>query len=928
MPVTPALFGSRVAVRVFTSFVLAAILPLSIVAALVLTQVSWTLERQAQRTLDEASNAIGQQLLDRLLIADDVVRNLSVGSQISESIALAGVQLVDESRPTLIFGDAFTVPAFRDSDSARSNLLVQVSDQEYEIFLMHRTESGAIIGKVDEAYLWEASTLLPYAMELCVVDDVSRTFLHCTTELTDDAKQHVISNVLEPTPGDFSWSSDEGTVIASHWQLFLPSRFATTPWSIIVSQPEDVALEALSTFNRVFPTVVAVSLILTLLLAAIQIRRIMNPLSSLVSGTRRIANRDFSAPIELNGQNEFRQLAEAMNDMAVRLGSQFETITALAEIDRIILSSQSIREVLERILERSIAIAPDCCVSVLLIDPDKHDRAQLFSRLPNKKYESLHSRLELTRKTLTWLAGVGAGSAAAPGWIREQIPELPALRDANSSFVIPVFRADELRGAMIVQMSGDQRLDPHTHSRLAELAGRLAVAVSAADHESELFRRAHFDALTGLPNRQLCFDRLYQALAQARRDEHKLAVLFVDLDRFKNINDSHGHSLGDDLLREVALRLSASVRETDTVARLGGDEYVVILPHIDGVFEVETIVQKIVSLLERPFFFNDREVSISASIGVTIFPDDATDADSLLQKADTAMYAAKDTGRARIEFFEEEMDRSLKERLTMQEDLRDACRKGQFSLVYQAQLDLETGRLACMEALMRWHHPQRGAISPSVFIPVMEDMGIIGKVGRWVLETAITTFAGWRAEGLDLPRISVNVSGKQLVEDDLEAFLVELLRRHSFEGHNLEVELTEHCLIEDFEHTNDLLHRLSSHGIRVAVDDFGTGYSSLGYLHGLRFDALKIDRAFVQGLPSEKSVAIVEAVLAVARALDKEVIAEGIDAEHQRMKLVELGCRIGQGYLLSVPIPADEVMEWSARLDQTSVIEKLVAMHG
>jgi EAL domain-containing protein (putative c-di-GMP-specific phosphodiesterase class I) len=207
-------------------------------------------------------------------------------------------------------------------------------------------------------------------------------------------------------------------------------------------------------------------------------------------------------------------------------------------------------------------------------------------------------------------------------------------------------------------------------------------------------------------------------------------------------------------------------------------------------------------------------------------------------------------------------------------------------------------------------------------------MGMIGDVGRWVIEQALRNYAGWCAEGLQLPRISINVSGKQLTETDFENFLIGQLNRHGLAGHNLEIELTEHCLVEEFDRTNALLGRLAEHGIRVAIDDFGTGYSSLGYLQGLQFDSLKIDRAFVQGLPSNKSVAIVEAVLAVANALGKEVIAEGIDANRQRVKLIDLGCQIGQGFLLSIPIPADEVLEWSLRLDQTSVIHKLIAAQG
>jgi diguanylate cyclase (GGDEF)-like protein len=926
--IEPRIFGTKVALRVFASFVLAAVVPLAVVAGLVSTQVAWTLERQAQRKLDDAGSSIGQQLLDRLLIVDDALRSLPSMSEPGESTAIESAQLVVDGEVRTLLGEPFAAPAMRDDDAQRSTLLVQAEHGSHEIFVSRPSGRGAVIGKIDASYLWEASTLVPYAMNLCVIDTITRAFLYCTEPLEPAASEVVLAEVVEPSTGQLRWSGEDGEMMASHWQLFLPSRFETVPWSIVVAQPVAEALAPLAAFNQVFPTVVALSVALTLLLSAVQIRRIMQPLRSLVSGTKRIAGSDFRTRVELEGRNEFTELADALNQMTEKLGSQFDTITALAEIDRIILSSHSISDVIEKVLDRAAGLSPEYCISVLLIDPDKQERAQLYSRVPGDRVGTVHTRLTLQDSARAWFAGIAAGGVADPDWLRRQIEELPVLKEARAAVATPVFRNDELRGALIAQTKRSEAFADEEHDCLVELASRLAVALSAADHESELFRRAHFDALTGLPNRQLCFDRLYQAVAQARREQHQLAVLFIDLDRFKNVNDSLGHGLGDELLKEAALRLAASVRDTDTVARLGGDEYVVILPHINGSLEVQTIVDKIYALFSRPFSFDGQEVTVGASIGVTIFPADATDADTLLQKADTAMYSAKDGGRGRVRYFEEEMDRSLQERLQMQRDLRAAFQRGEFHLAYQSQLDLQSGELICMEALLRWNHPRHGAISPASFVPILEEMGTIGAVGRWVVETALRDFAGWRAQGLELPRIAVNVSGQQFAEDGLEAFLVDQLDRHGFEGQHLELELTEHCLIADFERTNEILNRIGQHGIRVAIDDFGTGYSSLGYLQSLRFDCLKVDRAFVQGLPGDKSVAIIEAVLAVAKALGKEVIAEGIDAERQRLKLVDLGCRIGQGYLLSFPIPEAEVMEWSRCLDQTSVIQKLVAMQG
>ena len=921
------LHGTRVARRVLVSFAVAAIAPLALTAGLVLTRVSSTMEEQSVQRLDEVSAAVGQQLLARLLILDDALRQLTAGPPPTESTTFDAITIELQGRSQVMFGEAFDYPALPDELPARSIVMAQAGDGRADVLLARRAGDGIVIGRIRPDYLWTAATMLPYAMDLCVYSEAGLQ-LYCTAQLPADGESALLAAFEKSSRERLRWTGDEGEVTASSWQLFLPSRFEADPWHIVVSQPLAIATEALASFHGLFPLIMAASLALSLLLGSIQVRRIMQPLQSLVDGTRRIAERDFSAPIALSGRNEFTDLATAMNDMAGSLERQFETISALAEIDQLILTSQSITVVVERIIERASAMSPDCCISVLLIDPDKRDRGELNSRLPGQDGNLLRDRVSLNAPTLRWLADVASGGTVNAAWLRERLPALPATAGADSVIVAPIFRADELRGALIAQVPSEPALAPSDRARLFDLAGRLSVALAASEHEAELFQRAHFDALTGLPNRQLFFDRLCQATAQARREEYKLALLFIDLDRFKSVNDSMGHALGDELLKETAFRLSAAVRETDTVARLGGDEYVVILPHIGSVLDVEAIMEKIVAMLARPFRIDEREANVTASIGVAIFPDDAADAESLLQNADTAMYAAKDTGRARIEFFEAEMERSIKERLQMQQELREAFRNREFYLAYQAQLELVKGKLVCMEALIRWHHPARGAVPPNTFIPILEEMGLIGEVGRWIISTALADYAAWRADGLQLPRLAINLSGRQLVENDLEPFLLEQLAANGLDGDNLELELTEHCLVEDFDRTNVILSRLSGHGIRIAIDDFGTGYSSLGYLQRLQFDTLKIDQAFVRGLPAAKSTAIVEAVIGVANALGKTVVAEGVDSDRKRQKLIELGCRVGQGYLLSVPIPAEDVLEWCARLDESSVIEKLVAQNG
>jgi diguanylate cyclase (GGDEF)-like protein len=479
------------------------------------------------------------------------------------------------------------------------------------------------------------------------------------------------------------------------------------------------------------------------------------------------------------------------------------------------------------------------------------------------------------------------------------------------TLMFPIVTGEELAGALALGFSAARRdCDPDEAQAARALADRLGAAVSAAEREAELFSRAHFDPLTNLPNRQLCRDRLAQTLAQARRNKHELAVLFLDLDHFKTINDSLGHSAGDLLLREVGSRLLDCVGDTDTVARLGGDEFIVILPQIAGPTEIEAVVKKIVVSLGRSIEIDGKLVFVTVSIGVTRFPQDGETVDSLLQKADAAMYDAKTTGRSRYVFFTSEIAERTTARLELETDLSIALKNGEFALRYQPQLALATGEVLCVEALLRWIHPRRGAIFPSVFVPILEEIGLIDSVGEWALETALQQLREWRADGLPLQKIAINISARQLRRPGSAGRVIDLLRTYEIPAHRLDLEITESVFLEDMELSNATLHELRDVGVQISIDDFGTGYSSFRYLRDLQFDAVKIDRAFVSDLSDHRAVAIAKAIVAVARTLEKAVVAEGVETDIQLARLRALGVDGAQGYLISRPLEAADLAHW------------------
>jgi diguanylate cyclase (GGDEF)-like protein/PAS domain S-box-containing protein len=428
--------------------------------------------------------------------------------------------------------------------------------------------------------------------------------------------------------------------------------------------------------------------------------------------------------------------------------------------------------------------------------------------------------------------------------------------------------------------------------------------------ERQILHLAHHDTLTQLPNRVNLLARLELAMTSARREQQALAMLFIDMDRFKNINDTLGHQVGDGLLMAVGQRLRALVRDCDMVARLGGDEFVVVLTGIghDGERAAAAVAGKVMAELGRPYQVRGHVLHSTPSIGIAQFPADGGDADTLMKNADTAMYHAKSAGRNNFQFFEPAMNQASAERLLLEDGLRTAIANRELSLHYQPQLDLPTGRVVGLEALLRWNHPVMGMVPPLKFIPVAEDTGQIEAIGLWVLEQALTQIAVWRMAGHDDLRVAVNLSAHQLRDSQFTERVSQALLLHDLPGEALELEITESVAMRDPAQTAELLRQLRRHGVALAIDDFGTGYSSLSYLKRLPLSCLKLDRSFVMDIESDPNdAAICTATIQLAHSLGLGVVAEGVETAVQLEFLRRLGCDIVQGYYISKPLPAAEM---------------------
>jgi diguanylate cyclase len=426
-----------------------------------------------------------------------------------------------------------------------------------------------------------------------------------------------------------------------------------------------------------------------------------------------------------------------------------------------------------------------------------------------------------------------------------------------------------------------------------------AMAAEVKDEQAKLHRQANYDALTGLPNRMMAFERITQEIRRAARTGERFAVYFIDLDNFKNINDSLGHAAGDELLVAIGARLQATLRASDTVARLGGDEFLVLAPDVTDELQVKSVAERLLAAIAEPLELSGRRVVAQCSIGIALFPDSADTVEALMVNADEAMYQAKTQSHGSAIFFTEEMSARMHERMRLEEDLEQAIARGQLELHFQPMVVAASETHHGAEVLLRWRHPERGYIAPAQFVPIAEASGDIVRIGDWVLEEACRAWTLWRTQGIDPGVLAVNVSRVQF-RKRLSARVAELLAAHGMPPERLELEITESVLLDDHPEVADELARLRAMKVRLSLDDFGTGYSSLSYLKRFRFDVLKIDRSFIAGLPeSADDVSVVNAIFAMAHGLDLRVVAEGVERRSQLEFIRGRRCDFAQGWLFS-----------------------------
>jgi diguanylate cyclase (GGDEF)-like protein len=927
------IFTRGVGRRILGFFLLAALLPVIFTALLAYNEVGRGLESDVRENLREHSKAYGIEIRSRLSRASDKAESIiRIFENNGPSAVADRTYLLDSFEAIwLISGNHSAFPIHGDHTgridmssidfghlAAGKSQLLEVTDVAVDDLILLR---GVNIGDPNETIfvfrlnaekIWGPGENLPYLTDYCMFSATGAS-LYCTKAMDPNIRNKIQSDRESRRSRPTRWRDGEEEQFAAQWQLLLDVSFKHSPIGIVSSQPVGYAMLPSAEFRRVFAPALAIVIILVAALSFSFVGQSLVPLQRLTMVARQYAAGELSVRARVKTGDEFESLADAFNNMAARLDRQIATLKAMSSVDRQILAGAAFEEVSEDVIGHLIELTGFQVAAVIAKDSDAPSWAKMISWCQD---EFVHERIALPREL-------------GYQWCQPRQVALAEIEAKNAPYkerflsyglayvvIIPVVLNNDLKGILLLGSESSFEMKGGRLQRCIDLAGRLAVALASVEREEALYRQAHFDELTGLPNRQLLKDRLDQQVAHARREDQCGAMLFLDLDRFKEVNDVFGHSVGDIILVQAAERLIAEVRDTDTVARLGGDEFVIVMPNFSRDNSLRMMASRLLSRLSEAFSVHGAEHFLSASIGIVVFPDDGDSVETLLKNADAAMYRAKDAGRSRFEFFSKKLNAESRRKIDLERDLRRAADNNELELHYQPQFDLADGNICGAEALLRWEHDELGYVSPGEFIQLAEDSGLIVEMGRWVVDRTCADLRAILDMGLHPGSMSINVSARQLREASFPSDVLDALQRHDILPAYLLLEITETAVAQNRDTAIDILNVLREAGVQVAIDDFGTGYSSLSYLQHMPFDLIKIDKSFIDligaGGSSEK---ICRTIIKMAHELGRKAVAEGVENREQANFLIENHCDYVQGYYYSHPLPEDEFLAFVEKQD-------------
>ncbi len=904
-----AFLKTRLGRRLFVAFAWAAMTPIGVLALLSWVQVGDELHRQSRDRLHQAARASGMRIIEKLNAVEAELADTSFEDRhprFLDRIEKAVVRLDWWG----LDGSVQSVLGVQDNDdrlkppAAGVRLeTIEAPDRTALWLLVAAGEAGeGWAAQLDPAALFDhgPTNVLPVAGEFCVEAGDRR--LGCSFE---DPLPQVRAELREGAPGFESWTVAGEPHLGVRWPLFLQARYGVPTWTVTVSEPRAIALAAASTFRRLIPPTVVLAALVLAIVTAIQIRRRLVPLENLTEGTRRIAAGDFSFDVEIDGDDELAELADAFRSMTERVSSQFESMEQLIEVDRQILASNDLDELLEFALEALSSLYPA-------------PRLAIHHHAPRASVASLIERSQdrVDRREIQLASEPATGLDVSPYRVLDPalVPiEISAGRDSTLAVAIrfPMQVGVAGYGALWVWLSSRSEIDPGKSLLVSQFASQLAAALHGLSLRGERERLLNFDGRTGLLNATGLRGLVRERIAEADERGTVVALAEVSLQGIDRVARTSGRSDADRLVRKLA---EAVTRETGAqVGRLGDDTILAVFDTTERTAvpaEIRIIGKALYEALET----EDREHSFEPATGVAVYPTDGDGADALMQKASQACRHAVGSASAEVAFFSSSMQVTAQARAQIERDLAAAVSREELRLFYQPILDAHSREVVAAEALVRWQHPERGLIPPDEFIPIAEESGLIQGIGSFVMRRACEDLAAWSARGLAPIHVSVNVATAQIRAGNLLSEVQGALSMSGASASSLGIELTESSLVAGDLATHEMISAVRRLGVAVSIDDFGTGYSSLSYLRRLPVDILKLDRSFLEGVPAEVGAsALVLSILAMAQTLHLTVVVEGVETYEQLEFLRGAGCDRVQGYLFARPLAEPEFLEFLAK---------------
>jgi diguanylate cyclase (GGDEF)-like protein len=937
MKLNSTLWKSHFGRRIFVVFLVAAILPMIVLSLLAVRQINSLSSQQIITTLKQDAKLYGLSLYDRLLVIEDELNFYSslMANRILQDVAvleqqgyIQSLMLVrNKKQIDTLFGESFEIPRTNPAQSKRIDagkvLLLTIKGQhdEHDLIMLRQVPTSywgdvLVAAKINEEKFWGEADVFGDLVSFCVIRDAS-TFYYCSSEAGRRSMKTFVSRQVERADSVSGTGRPDNEKLLGWWRLFLKARYGHPEWTVVLVRDREEAVELLRHFTGIYLVVALLVLVIVTFLSGYLLRKNLSPLEALLSGVRSISENTFTRLPRQKGSEEVGRAIDVFNEMASRIQKQISTLKSQSEIDRSILEKSSTDDIINITINgvRQLFKLDLVAIGLFVSQPPYvlHVRSRVMD--VNDKFPEFD--VELSFEEFNSIRHKSSTSVSASDPLFEKI-NFSLSSSSRSLLLIPISDADNFYGVLLVGLERELSLDDI--ELLREFSDRVAVAVTNAAWEDRLYEQAHSDPLTGLPNRMALEDRLEQEVQRASRHDEYLSVLFLDLDRFKNINDSLGHSVGDALLSAVAKRLLMCLRTEDMIARLGGDEFIIVISELnsqeESVTNSVTVAEKIIETLSRSFRIGKHDLKVSTSVGISIFPSDGLGTDQLLRNADSAMYHAKEQGGSNFHFYSEDLNSAAHHRIDMEFQLFKAYEQDQFVLEYQPIYDLLRDRITGAEALLRWTHPERGMIPPVEFIGIAEQIGLLTKIEEWVLDRVVEQIGALQKTGGDDFSVAMNVSSRHFHHGDLVGHVRQRLQEGGVAPSSLVIEVTESTAMKNMDKTTEILNQLSEMGVDISIDDFGTGYSSLNYLKQFPVTKLKIDRGFVKNLPdNSKDMAIVKSITTLGHNLGLLVVAEGVETRDQLDCLWSLGCDYAQGNLIGQPMPKDKLEQLIAQND-------------